>query len=104
MSRVYGTPSGAAEKNTHAYLVSCARVEKQIGRLARARGIALTVAIDPGRAPYAALSGSHKIELKYAQRRWIVAVDHDTFMDDEVFKTLVLDHLPAAIDNLASAT
>jgi hypothetical protein len=97
-------PSEASENNTHAYLASCARVESQIGRLARARGIALTVAIDPGRASYAALSGSHQIELEYAHRRWIVAVDHDTFMDDEFFKTLVLHHLPAAIDDLASAT
>jgi hypothetical protein len=104
MSRVYRTPSDVSKKNTHAYLASCTRVENQIARLARARGIALTVEIDPGRASYAALSGSHQIQLKYAHHQWIVAVDHDTFMDDEFFKTLVLHHLPAAIDNLASAT
>jgi hypothetical protein len=28
-------------------------------------------------------------------------VDHDTFMDDEFFKTLVLNHMPAAIGELA---
>jgi hypothetical protein len=104
MSRVDPMPSKAPKNNTYAYLASCARVERQIARLAQARGIALTVEIDPGRASYAALSGSHQIELAYAHRKWIVAVDHDTFMDDEFFKTLVLHHLPAAIHDLASAT
>jgi len=67
--------------------------------LIRARGILIGVDIDRGSTPDPVV---HQIELTYGRRTRLISVDHDTFMDAEFFRTLVLHQLEAAIDELAS--
>ena len=55
--------------------------------------------VDPGRAPAAVVA--HQIRLTYGLRTRLVSVDHETFMDEEFFRTLVLHQLQAAIEELA---
>ncbi len=91
------------KKNDHdLYLLACSRVVGHVVELVKARGVQIGVDIDPGRGPSETLV--HQIELTYGRRTRLVSVDHDTFMDEEFFKTLVLHQVQAAIDELASGS
>ena len=94
-------PADYAKKNGHdPYLVACSRVMTDVMGLVRARGILIGVDIDRGRMPEPVV---HQIELTYGRRTRLISVDHDTFMDAEFFRTLVLHQLEAAIDEMASS-
>jgi hypothetical protein len=43
----------------------------------------------------------HQILLTYCRSRRLVPVDHETFMDEEFFRTLVPHQIQAAIEELA---
>jgi hypothetical protein len=86
-----------------AYLAACSRVMQHAVRLVEAQGLAASVDIDPGRAPSEAVANTHEVHVAYGRHKRVVSVDHDTFMDDEFFRTLVLHQLKAAIDDLAEA-
>ena len=91
-------PADYAKKNGHdPYLVACSRVMTDVMGLVRARGILIGVDIDRGRIPDPVV---HQIELTYGRRTRLISVDHDTFMNAEFFRTLVLHQLEAAIDEL----
>jgi hypothetical protein len=90
------------EPNGDAYVAARSRVENHIVQLAQARGIRVSVEVDPGRSPIEVVTDTHQIQLTYGRRRRIMAVDHETFMDDEFFRTLVLHQLQAAVDELAA--
>src|SRR4029450_5432069 len=92
-------PADHPKKNGHdPYLVACSRVMTDVMGLVRARGLLIGVEIDRGRMPDALV---HQIELTYGRRTRLMSVDHDTFMDAEFFRTLVLHQLAARIDELA---
>ena len=95
------TSPEAKHINGYGYIAARVRVENQIARLAKARRIEVQVEVDPGRAPAAVVA--HQIQLTYGLRTRLVSVDHETFMDEEFFRTLVLHQLEAAIDQFASA-
>jgi hypothetical protein len=95
------TSPEAKHLNGYGYIAARARVENQIARLAGARRIEVLVEVDPGRAPAAVVA--HQIRLTYGLRTRLVSVDHETFMDEEFFRTPVLHQLEAAIDDLASS-
>ena len=87
-----------------AYIIACGRVMTDVMGLVRARGILIGVDIDPGLRQ----SGTgrseptvHQIELTYGRRTRLVSVDHETFMDEEFFRTLILHQVESAIDELA---
>jgi hypothetical protein len=63
----------------------------------------VSVEVDPGRSPAEVVTDTHQIQLTYGRRRRTMAVDHETFMDDEFFRTLVLHQLQAAVDDLAAS-
>ena len=92
-------PANHPKKNGHdPYLVACSRVMTDVMGLVRARGILIGVDIDRDRVPDPVV---HQIELTYGRRTRLISVDHDTFMNAEFFRTLVLHQLEAAIDELA---
>jgi hypothetical protein len=94
-------PADYPKGNGHdRYLAACSRVLTDVMGLVRARGILIGVDIDRGRMPDPVV---HQIELTYGRRTRLISVDHDTFMDAEFFRTLVLHQLEAAIDELASS-
>ena len=92
-------PDTSIAADVRAYLTARARVEKQITRLVQARGFAVGVEIDSGQS-YSRLL-THQIHLSYGRRVRIMAVDHETFMNEELFETLVLHQVKAAIGELA---
>jgi hypothetical protein len=94
------TPPATSNVHRDAYIVACGRVMTDVMGLVRARGILIGVDIDPGRGRSEPVV--HQIELTYGRRTRLVSVDHDTFMNDEFFKTLVLHQVQAAIEELAS--
>jgi len=83
---VSSTNMPSEPKNGYGYLAARARVENQIVQLAKARGISVHAEIDPG--PAFSSAGGHQIQLTYGRSRRIVPVDHETFMDEEFFRTL----------------
>jgi hypothetical protein len=89
-------------KNGQDYMAACDRVLHHVVELVHARGIQVSLDIDPGRAPFEVVTDTHQIQLTYGRSRRTVTVDHETFMDDEFFRTLVLHQLEAAIEELAS--
>ena len=94
-------PPDYPKKNGHdAYLMARGRVMTDVMGLVRARGILVGVDIDPGRRPSQPVV--HQIELTYGRRTRLVPVDHDTFMEAEFFRTLILHQIEKAIDELAS--
>jgi hypothetical protein len=72
-------------------------------RLVEARGLAVSIDIDPNRVPSEAVVRAHQIHFTYERHKRVVAVDHETFMDDQFFRTLALHQLRAAIDDLAKS-
>ena len=64
----------------------------------------MSLDIDPGRAPFEVITDTHQIQLTYGRSARIVQVDHETFMDEEFFRTLVLHQLQAAFEELTSGT
>jgi hypothetical protein len=90
----------ANKKNGYAFIAACTRVENQIAQLIQARGVLVGVEIDRVRTTPEAVI--HQIELTYGRRTRLVSVDHDTFMDAEFFRTLILHQLETAIEELAS--
>jgi hypothetical protein len=94
-------PSEANKKNGYGYLAARARVEAQIAQLAKTRGISVHAEIDPG--PAFSSAGGHQIQLTYGRSRRVVTVDHETFVDEEFFRTLVLHQLQATIEELANS-
>ena len=94
-------PTEASQKNGYAYIAARVRVESHIAQLAQARGIELIVNTDPGGVSTELVA--HQIRLTYGRSTRIMAVDHDTFMDEEFFRTLVLYQLEAVVNELASA-
>jgi hypothetical protein len=95
--------SDSLKVNGHAYLAACDRALDQTVRLVYARGIAAAVDIDPGRAPSTSTTDPHEIRITYGGNTRAVTVDHDTFMDDEFFRTLVLHQLEAVVEELAAS-
>ena len=90
-----------AKKSGYEYLAACSRAMQHAVRLVDARGAAVNVDIDPVNAsPYLA---THHIQLTYGRATRTIAVDHETFMNDEFFRTLVLHQIEAAIDDLAAS-
>jgi hypothetical protein len=90
----------AAKRKGYEYLAACDRVTGHAVRLIEARGVAVSVDIDPvNSSPYLAI---HHIQLTHGRATRTIAVDHDTFMDDEFFRTLVLHQIEAAIGELTS--
>jgi hypothetical protein len=85
--------SDAPKANGHAYLAACDRPLDYAVRLVHARGIAASVDIDPSRAPSESITDPHQIRVTYQGKTRAVTVDHETFMDDEFFRTLVLHQL-----------
>ena len=101
-------PTEASMKNRNdAYRVACERVMSHVIPLVQARGVPVGVDIYPGlRQSGAGRMRSdpvvHQIELTYGRRTRLVSVEHNTFMEAEFFRTLVLHQIAAAIDELAS--
>ena len=95
-------PPDDSSKNGHDYMAACDRVLHHVVELVHARGIAVSLDVDPGRAPFEVVTHTHQIQLTYGRSRRTVTVDHETFMDEEFFRTLVLHQLEAAIEELAS--
>jgi hypothetical protein len=92
--------SQAKPINGHAYIAARERAEHLIAELAEARRIEVLVEVDPGRACSEVVV--HQIQLTYGRRTRVVTVDHETFMDEEFFRTLVLHQLRAVVGELAS--
>jgi hypothetical protein len=65
------------------------------------RGVGVSIDVDPHQSTSEELVTSHKIELTYKRSTRVVEIDHETFMDEEFFRTLILRQLEAAIDELA---
>jgi alpha-glucuronidase len=78
------------------YLAARARVENQIIQLAKLRRISVSVEVVSGPEGY-------QIQLRRGRSTGVVAVDHETFMNEEFFRTLVLHQLQAAIEKLATS-
>ena len=94
-------PSNVSQINGHAYHAACERVLKSVGRLVDARGLAMSVDVDPGCTRSQAIIDTHHIQLTYRRSVRTIEVDHDTFMNAEFFKTLVLHQVQAVIAELA---
>jgi hypothetical protein len=88
------------EEDQDAYLVACARVKGQIFQLGEARGITVRVEVDSGSAS----SQGYQIQITCGRRTHTIAVDHETFVDEEFFGTLVLHQIAAVIDKLSDPT
>ena len=101
MSTVSDPPSGAPRVHRHLYFVACERVLKSVVRLVDARGLAMSVEVDLGRAPSQAIIDTHHIQLTYGCSTRTIEVDHDTFMNAEFFKMLVLHQVQTVIAELA---
>jgi hypothetical protein len=105
MRKLSAMPIEVSKKNGNdAYRVACERVMSHVIPLVQARGVPVGVDIYPGLRQLAMRSGPlvHQIELTYGRRTRLVSVDHHTFMEAELFRTLVLHQIEAAIDELAS--
>ena len=94
--------SDVAQNHGEAYLAACSRVLAEVIHLVQARGVGVTIDVDPHQIASEELVTSHKVELTYKRSTRIVEIDDETFMDEEFFKTLVLPQVKAAIDELAS--
>ena len=94
--------SAASEKSGHPSLAARMRVENHVAKLAQARRISVTVEVDPGRA-YSGLV-AHQIQLTCGCSTRVMAVDHETFMHEEFFRTLVIRQLQDEVEELASMT
>jgi len=95
-------PSDDSEKSGLLYIAACDRVRYHVVEFAHARGIEASLDINPGRAPFEVVTRAHRIQLTCGCSSRTVSVDHQTFMDAELFRTLVLHQLEAAIEELAS--
>ena len=80
-----------------ACLAARARVENQILELAKVRGISVSVEVDSALV----WTEGHRIQIRCGRATRTVAVDHETFVDEEFFRTLVLHQIAAVIDKLA---
>jgi len=85
------------EEDQDAYLVAHARVKSQILQLGEARGITVSVEVDSGSAS----SQGYQIQVRCGRRTHTIAVDHETFVDEEFFGTLVLHQIAAVMDKLS---
>jgi len=93
--------SAHSKKNGHNYMAACDRVLHHVVELVHARGIEVSLDLDPGRAPFEVITDTHQIQLTCGRSVRIVSVEHETFMDPEFFRTLVLHQLEKAINELA---
>ena len=84
-----------------AFIGARSRIQDQIAQLVQARGVMVGVEINPGRT--SSEVHIHLIQLTNGCRSRIVVVDHETFMDAEFFRTLVLNQLETAIEELAAS-
>jgi hypothetical protein len=94
--------SAESKKNGHAYMAACDRVLHHVVALVHAKGLEVSLDMDPGRAPFEVITKAHQIHLRQGDSNRTVSVDHETFMNEELFRTLVVHRLIAAIDELAS--
>jgi len=85
-----------------AYIVACGRVMTDIMGVVRSQGLAAGVDIDPGRLPFNAIKGPHKIRITCGRAKRVLSVDHETFMSAEGFRALVLHQVKATIEELAA--
>jgi hypothetical protein len=83
------------------YLIACGRVLTLVMKLVHAHGVAMRVDIDPSRITPQALLDIHHIQIICGRAKRIMAVDHETFMDGEFFRTLVLHQAETIIEELA---
>ena len=96
-------PSSATQDLARdAYVVACGRVMTDVMGAVRAQGFAVGIDIDPGHLPFEAIKGPHKIRITHGRAKRVIAVDHETFMSAEHFRTLVLHRVQAAIEELAN--
>ena len=94
----------ANKKNGYASIASRTRVEyveNQITQLVQARGVLVGVEIDRVRTTSDAVIDL--IRLTHGRHTRLVAVDDETFMDEEFFRTLILHQLRAAIEDLVAS-
>ena len=85
-------------QNDYAYVAALARIEDQILKLTKVPGISVSVEVDDPTPPEV-----HQIQLTCGRSRRVVPVDHETFMSEELFRTLVLHQLQTAIEELAAS-
>jgi hypothetical protein len=97
---VHSLSPDVPQNNGEAYFAACSRVLGEVIHLVQASGVGVSIDVDPHQIISEELT-SHKVELTYKRSTRIVEIDHETFMDEEFFKTLVLPHVKAAIDELA---
>jgi hypothetical protein len=102
MLNVSAMLSAASDEDGDAYLAARARIENHVAKLAQARRISVSVEVDPGRASSGLVA--HQIQLTYGRSTRVMAVDHETFMHEEFFRTLVLQRLQDELEELASVT
>ena len=90
-----------SNKNSQDYLAACDRVLRHVDELAHARGIKTRLDIDPDREVI--INGFHQLQLTCGRFRRVVSIDHEVFMDEEFFRTLVLHQIEAAMNDLAAS-
>ena len=56
----------------------------------------MSVDIDPSRASCDAIVTTHQIQLNYGRSTRVVSIEHETFMNEEFFRTSVVQQLEAA--------
>jgi hypothetical protein len=100
--RISTRSSDVPPNDGEAYLAARSRVLGEVIHLVQARGVGVSIDVDPHQIASEELVTSHKVELTYKRSTRIVEIDHETFMDAEFFRTLVLHQLEKAIDELAS--
>ena len=84
------------------YTIAYGRVMTVVMKLVNARKVAMRVDIDPGCIASQGLLDTHQIQLTCGRYRQTIPVDHETFMDEEFFRTLVLHQVEAVIEELAT--
>ena len=77
---------------------ACARLERHVAELARAKGIKVTIELELERG-----AGIHRVRLCHGRREFVVTIDEDVFEGADVFfDALVLPQIDGAIGKLAT--
>ena len=85
-----------------AYRTASTRIRRQIGLLAHAKGLVVTMELGPSRAG-TVMPATHTVTLCARRRETVLYIDNASFMqDDEYFRATVLPRLSEAIDRLAA--
>ena len=85
-----------------AYHAASARIRRQIGLLAHAKELPITMELGPGRAS-TIMPATHTLTLCLRGRETVLYIDNASFMqDDELFRLTVLPRINEAMDKLAA--